>query len=142
MTGPAVSDQVVPLLRRVGLFSRCTDYDLEVVARRAAVLEVARGDRIVAQGDLGSDLYLVLLGGAVAVSDGEVSVSFGPGDHFGELAALAPAPRTTDVVATDRTLLAVLGHDQVYSLLDVIPGVARKMLEGLADGFRRSLVSP
>jgi CRP-like cAMP-binding protein len=142
MTGQAVSDQLVPLLRQVGLFSRCTDYDLTIVARRAEVLEVASGDRIVTEGEMGSDLYLVLLGGAAAVTDGQVSVSFGPGDHFGELAALAPAPRTTDVVATDRTVLAVLGHDQVYSLLDVIPGVARKMLEGLADGFRRSLVSP
>jgi len=141
MSDPAMHEQLVPLLRQVGLFSRCSDYDLQVVARKATVREVPRGERIIAKGDVGSELFIVLLGEARAEVDGDPGVAFGPGDHFGELAALLPAPRTTDVVAADRTLLAVLSGDQVYSLLDVIPGAARKMLEGLAGTLRDRILT-
>jgi CRP/FNR family cyclic AMP-dependent transcriptional regulator len=141
MTTPSIEDQLIPLLRGVGLFSRCSDADLRMVARRATVREVSRDERILTEGELGSELYIVLLGGAEARSGGVATVSFGPGDHFGELAALLPAPRTSDVVATDRTLLAILTRDQVYSLLDVVPGAARKMLEGLAGSLRDQLLT-
>jgi CRP-like cAMP-binding protein len=141
MTSPSIEDQLIPLLRNVGLFSRCSDADLRMVARRATVREAPREARIITEGDLGSELYIVLLGSAEVRSGGEVTATFGPGDHFGELAALLPAPRTADVVATDRTLLAILTRDQVYSLLDVVPGAARKMLEGLAGSLRTRLLT-
>lgn len=57
MTNPSIEDQLVPLLRGVGLFSRCSDADLRLVARRATVREAARDERILTEGELGSELY-------------------------------------------------------------------------------------
>ena len=42
MTTPQIEHQLIPLLRGVGLFSRCSDADLRMVARRAAVRGAGR----------------------------------------------------------------------------------------------------
>jgi CRP-like cAMP-binding protein len=131
--------QMIPLLRRVGLFSRCTDYELKVIARKSELRKVSEGETVISRGEESSELYIVLEGSADVVDDGEVVHSFGVGEYFGELAALSPAPRTSDVVATSPSLFAVVERDQVFSLVDTIPGVARKMLEGLAGSLRESL---
>jgi CRP-like cAMP-binding protein len=138
MTDPAVQQQLVPLLRQVGIFSRCTDKELMIVARKSTVRDFAAGERILTQGEMGDELFLVLAGSARVEGLTGKEVTFGPGDHFGELAALLPAPRISDVVAVERTLTASMQRDVVYSLFDAIPGVARKMLEGLAASLRES----
>jgi len=129
-------EKVVPLLKNVGLFSRCTDYELKVVARNCTMRETEPGDRIISLGEEGDQMYLLLAGTADASVDGTVLHTFHPGDYFGELAVLRPAPRTSDVTASSAGLLAVLGRDELMLLLDSIPGVAKSMLQGLADTVR------
>jgi CRP/FNR family transcriptional regulator, cyclic AMP receptor protein len=142
MADPALIDELIPLLRTVGVFSRCSDYDLTVVARKATIREVPAGVKVITQGEDSSEMFLVLRGGAVAVMGEQVVNTFGPGGLFGELAALVPAPRTSDVVTTEPSQLAVLSRSQVYLLIDAIPGVAQKMIEGLAINLRDRIQAP
>jgi CRP-like cAMP-binding protein len=133
----AVIDQLVPHLRAVALFSRCSDYELGVVARRCELHRAAPGERIVAGGEFGSEMFILLSGSATATDqDGASRAEFAVGDYFGELAALLPAERSSDVVASTDVVAAVLGTDELYMLLDTVPGVARKMLEGMAASLR------
>ncbi|MEI7548229.1 MAG: cyclic nucleotide-binding domain-containing protein [Actinomycetota bacterium] len=136
MADASFYEKVVPLLRNVGLFSRCTEYELKVVARNCTMRESAPGDRIISLGDEGDQMYLLLSGTADASVEGKVLHTFNAGDYFGELAVLRPAPRTSDVTATSQGLLAVLGRNEMMLLLDSIPGVAKSMLQGLADTVR------
>lgn len=125
--------QLVPYLRNVGLFSRCSDYELKVVARRCSSREVKAGDVIVHKGEDGTEMFLVL-SCVVEARDGDrVFHTFMPGEYFGELAVLRSAPRTSDVIATSDGLLAVLNRNELFLLIDSIPGVAKAMLQGLAD---------
>jgi CRP-like cAMP-binding protein len=140
MSDVTIYDELVPLLRQVGLFSRCSNGELKVIAYRAELRDVDAGERVIAHGEETSEMFLLLRGGAEAVVEGDVRATFIPGDHFGELAALVPAPRTSDVVATAPSTLAVLDRDKVYLLLDSVPGVARKMIEGLAISLRQNIV--
>jgi CRP-like cAMP-binding protein len=134
---PAVIDQLIPHLRQVGLFSRCDDYQLGIVARACELRSAAAGDTVIARGEQGSEMFVLLSGTATATDpDGTARATFGPGDVFGELAALLPAERTSDVRADSDVVAAVLGTNEVYLLVDTIPGVARKMLEGLAGSLR------
>jgi CRP-like cAMP-binding protein len=133
-------DELIPLLRGVRIFSRCDDLDLKVVAREVDVREVGADEKVIAMGEDTSEMFLVLRGGAQAVAAGDVRATFGPGDVFGELAALVPAPRTTDVVTTAPSTLGVLNRGQVYLLTDAIPGVGRKMIEALAAHLRDEYV--
>lgn len=141
MADPALHDEMVPLLSQVGLFSRCSDYELSIVARKAELREVPAGAKVIAEDEESSEMFLVLRGGAEAIMDGKVVNTFGPGGVFGELAALVPAPRTSDVVTTAPSTLGVLSRSQVYLLIDAIPGVAQKMIEGLAISLRDRIQS-
>jgi CRP-like cAMP-binding protein len=134
-------DELIPLLHGVRIFSRCDDLDLKAVAREAEVRDVPEGEKVIAQGEDTTEMFLILRGGADAVRGDEVQATFGPGDVFGELAALVPAPRTTDVVTNAPSTLAVLNRNQVYLLTDAIPGVARKMIEALASGLRDQILT-
>lgn len=139
MVDPAVTDELVPLLGKVSLFSRCNDYELRIVARKAELREFSTGDHIITKGEDTSELFIVLRGSVQAVLDGNPRHVFSAGDFFGELAALVPAPRSTDVIALEDTLVAALTRNEVYLLLDAIPGVARKMIEGLAESIREMI---
>jgi CRP-like cAMP-binding protein len=141
MADRELRDELIPLLRGVRIFSRCDDLDLKVVAREVDVREVGEGEKVIAMGEDTSEMFLVLRGGAQAVAGDDVRATFGPGDVFGELAALVPAPRTTDVVTNAPSTLAVLSRSQVYLLTDAIPGVGRKMIEALAESLRDEYLS-
>jgi CRP-like cAMP-binding protein len=139
MTDVTATNDLIPLLQGVGLFSRCTDGECRQIARTATTQTVEAGQRAINIGDEGSDLFIVLEGSADAVLNGEVQRSFGAGDYFGELSALSPAPRASDVVATTDLRVAVFSRPSVYRLIDTVPGVAAKMLEGLASSLRSQI---
>jgi CRP-like cAMP-binding protein len=140
MTVPADRDQLVPLLRGVGMFSKCTDRDLAVVAKKVSFRSAAEGETVVRRGDPGSEMFLVLRGAAAVIDAGVVGHRFGVGSSFGELAVLAPGPRTSDVVAVEACDLAVLARPDVTLLIGAIPGLAGAMLHGLAESFRNQLL--
>jgi CRP/FNR family cyclic AMP-dependent transcriptional regulator len=136
MADASFYEQVVPLLKNVGLFCRCTDYELKVVARNCTTRNIAPSERIISLGEETDTMFLLLSGTADASLDGKVLHTFRAGDHFGELAVLLPAPRTSDVTATSDGLLAVLGRNEMMLLIDTIPGVAKNLLQGLAQTVR------
>jgi CRP-like cAMP-binding protein len=139
MTDVAATNDLIPLLKGVGLFSRCTDGECRQIARTATIRTVEAGQKVISLGDEGSELFIVLEGSADAALDGVVQRSYSSGDYFGELSALSPAPRTTDVVATTDLRVAVFSRPSVYRLIDTVPGVAAKMLEGLASSLRSQI---
>ena len=142
MPEAADTERLLRQLKSISLFSRCSDYELSLVARPASFVRVGSGQPIVRAGDAGSTMFMVLDGTAESVAGGVATHSFGTGDYFGELAALSPAARATDVIATTDCVLGSLDTNTIYTLVDTIPGVARKMLEGLAAGMRERLGSP
>lgn len=84
--------------------------DRERVMTQGAVMEVQPGTKLMKSGEVGENAYFVLQGKAVAgiaeEGGGYHSLSsMGPGDYFGEIAALTGAPRTADVVAEETTQL-------------------------------------
>ncbi len=77
----------------------------------ATTREVAAGEAVVRQGEVGTEFYVVV-GGELQVSrDGHDVRRLGPGDSFGEVALLRFVPRTATVVATSASTLVSVGHD-------------------------------
>lgn len=116
----------VPLL--VGLEFR----DACRFLKLATVTACADGQRIVAKGDVGNELF-VLLSGAVEVRDGSRRVaSFGRGAIFGEMAYLNAEPRSADVVAVEPSELLILTQDTMQKAMEKIPAVAARILHNLS----------
>jgi HEAT repeat protein len=125
-------------LRRVPLFERLDPEDLQRVAAVADERSFAAGVVIVREGEVGDELF-VLLDGTVRVErlepDGSIRLlrTYGPGDHFGELAVLLQRPRVASVVAVDAVRTLVIGGDGLTAILRERPDAAMAMLATLAE---------
>lgn len=99
------------------------------MTRRAAFLNgvtVARaapGEAIVKVGDPGDSAFFVLGGRAVAgIPEQEgyrALAAMGPGDFFGEIAALTGSPRTANVIADEKTDLLEVPGATLRSLMEL-----------------------
>jgi CRP/FNR family transcriptional regulator, cyclic AMP receptor protein len=101
-----------------------------------------RGEVVFHDGDPGETLHFVAKGHfAVRVTTplGDTSMLrvFQPGDCFGELAALEPAPRTGTVLALDDADTLSLSHSQLDELRALHPGVDRLLMAALTGEVRR-----
>ena len=129
------TDDVRDLLRTVPLFSTCHPSDLSVVARHCSIREVPDGTTIIGAGDL-TDEFFILLSGSATRGHGGHARMLGPGDYFGELAPLDPAPRALDVVATSDCVLSVLSRESFLLALDAVSGLSPALLSLLARRLR------
>lgn len=93
---------------------------------------------IIEQGDLSLTLF-VIAAGRVRAHDGERTiVELSAGDVFGDLEALAPAPRVASVTALDQTSLLWLQHDTLFELMeseiDISRGIFSHLCRRLSKG--------
>jgi CRP-like cAMP-binding protein len=129
-------------LRRIDLFAGLADERLEVIARGCAWRNFAPGTQVLSRQARDRDVYL-LVSGKVRVTTYSASgrqVTFrdcGPGEFFGEVAAIDDMPRSADVVALESSLLASMSAAQFRTLLREEPAFAERVLRRLASLVRR-----
>jgi len=128
--------EVAEYLQRTSLFSRCSRRDLAGIAKLTEIVRYEPGANIVTQGAPGNEFYVVLEGHALVRRNGRRIGELGPGDYFGELALLDPAPRNADVVASEPTSVARLGVGPFCTMLRSAPAVNERLLAGLARRVR------
>ena len=129
------------MVGRLTTFGRLTPEQRSEFVRAAVVRDVPAGTRIVEHGDTASNAYFILDGSTTAGipdEDGYRGLStMGPGDFFGEIAALTGSPRTADVVAdTDTTLLEVPASSLRAAM--VVPEISKLVLTTLATRVQRT----
>ncbi len=129
-------DDLIAHLGEVPLFSRCSKRDRQAVMRHIEVLDLAGGAELIAQGNAGDAFYVLLEGSAVVRRNGRKVGSLGPGDYFGELALLDPAPRNADVVAVTDVQVARLDARSFRTMLRSVPAMNERLLAGLARRIR------
>lgn len=131
------------ILRQAPLFEGLDDEATKVLQAGATDVQLARGDRLFAEGDEGDSLYVVLDGKIKltrAAPDGRenlISV-LGPGEMFGELSLFDPRPRTMSAFAVTEVRLAALAHEYLRTWLTGRPDVALHLLGALARRLRRT----
>ncbi|MCB1027306.1 MAG: cyclic nucleotide-binding domain-containing protein [Microthrixaceae bacterium] len=118
-------------LERLGtlpMFAECTTKELRDVARIVDELNVEAGRVLMSQGDAGQEAFVIEEGTAEVVRDGELVATVGPGQYVGELALIDAGPRSATVTATSPMRLLVIGTREFSTLLDEVPGLARRVL--------------
>ncbi|MDP3098377.1 MAG: YhjD/YihY/BrkB family envelope integrity protein [Syntrophales bacterium] len=94
------------------------------------------------EGDIGQDIFYVL-GGRVRMEKSagqakKVLAEMGPGEYFGEMAALIHAPRTASARSLEESHIAVVNGDTLRSLLRDSDDVSLFMLKEFSNRIRHT----
>jgi aromatic-L-amino-acid/L-tryptophan decarboxylase len=123
-------------LGAIPLFAPLGEDDLERVAAWARELRLESGEAAVLRWDCARDFYVMLEGTAVVERDGVHLAELGPGDFFGELAALDWGAgygyaRLATVTATSALRLGVFSPAHLAALMRSAPPVAEQIEEAV-----------
>jgi CRP-like cAMP-binding protein len=139
--GPAAravpSEARIEHLRRVSLFSECTDEELRRIADISRIVEAPVGTVVTQMGTPG-DSFFFLVDGRVSV---QTPVGPGdplmPGDFFGEMSLLDGEPRSATVTAATDLRMLVIDRPHFWRLLNETPDLVRRILTVLSRRVRR-----
>ena len=101
----------------------------------------SEGDEILAQGDIGTSVYLIGRGNADVIlekPDGEKVrlYSIGKGELFGEMALIEDRPRAATLIAGNRTLVLEIKGDAFLALMRKNAEIAIVLLERMSRRLR------
>lgn len=127
----------------ISAFHAFTDDEVERCLGHSTVIECAAGDRVLKQGGVARNLFVVL-DGMLEARDGEQVVGvIRTGEVFGEMAFLLERPRTHDVyAASDSVRVLSLSESTIRKMVSVDPEVAAKLLFNIARMLCVRIVKP
>ena len=99
------------------------------------LVDYREGQAVFNPGDDGSSMYLVMKGEVEVHVPGDENIvvsRFGPGELFGDVAALANEKRKTRAVAREPTTLLELDRESLYNVIHYHPFVASRLFYNLA----------
>lgn len=98
------------------MFSGLPEAELAAIADASSEFEVGQGEEVATEGDFGHAMYAIESGTAEVRLDGKPTRKLGPGDVFGEIAAISSGRRTASVVATSPMRLIALFKRDLWAL--------------------------
>lgn len=129
-------------LRGIALLAGLTPQRLEALARECAWRNFDAEQSIISRAAPDRDLYFIVSGRVrvttYSAAGRQVTFrDFGPGEHFGEVAAIDGLARSADVVGLEGGLLASLPPAALRRLLGEEPALAERLLRDFAKLVRR-----
>jgi signal transduction histidine kinase len=132
----AAAGEAADALAAVPLFSGLAPAELAGVRGVATEVSLAPGDVLMAEGDEGDALYLVLEGELAVTKRSETGeralATVGPGAVQGEIAVLGGGPRRATVRALTPVRVLRLGRDDLFDVIAREPGVVRSLVQTVA----------
>jgi len=130
-------DAKLELLSRVPLFAGLDKSALENVGRLADEIDLPEGKKLLHEGELPYEFFLIVAGEVRIERDGQELSVLGPGDFLGEIALVDGGRRTATATTLTPVRLLVLGTREFHSLLNEYPDIRAAVLNELAARLRR-----
>lgn len=130
----------IAALKAMPLLADLPHSEVERLASRAKIEHYAIGEELIKEGTSGSMAYF-LVSGTCDVrrkrgSQQRRVATMGPGDFFGELSIIDPAPRTATVTAADDVTVLVLSGYDFNAALKGNKSMALHLVKTLAKRLR------
>ena len=132
------------IIRKVAMLKGLTAEQVRRLATSASRVTLGAGQKLFDEGDPTGGVFVVERGRVRLTRKGTPIADLGPGEMFGEMAALDGGPRVVTVTAGEPTSLLALAADAyaavVYENAAVLKEVLRVVLHrvrGLEDAIRR-----
>ncbi len=125
-------DQYVERLKAVPLFASLSKQELRLLLHQADHVRYPGRYRVVKEGDLGEEFWMVIEGELAVLRGGEEVARLGPGDYFGELAVIESSTRDATVEARTPVELLVIDRKHFWATIEGSPALLRKLVIGLA----------
>jgi CRP/FNR family transcriptional regulator, cyclic AMP receptor protein len=131
-------EDVIPTLEKMPLFRDVSGRELRDVAARFDDATYLAGHGVLTEGMTGPEFFIILDGTASVLIDDQVVATLGPGDFFGEVAALDGGPRTASVRAETQLRTVTLPVNGLRQFLLDHPVVAINLLPEIVRRFRNA----
>ncbi len=141
LVGPGPGMKELIALKQVPLFSDLTLEQLASIDRLMVTRHYLKGELVFREGDVGSELYVVLEGEIRIHLDGagrDVTIArFGPNTVVGEMAVFDEQPRSASAEATIDTTVRVLRKDRLQVIVHEHPEVLLEFVKNLSQRLRQ-----
>ena len=135
----AMADPKLDALSRVPLFSHCTPWELEFIARGGDEVDVPAGKILIRQGRPGDTFYIQLDGQSQVNVDGKDRRVMKAGDFFGEISMIDRGAGTATVTTTTPGRLFVMSHAQFRDAIKQNDSLMVKVLLAMGERLRADL---
>jgi CRP/FNR family transcriptional regulator, cyclic AMP receptor protein len=120
-------------LAGIPLFESLSKRDRRRVAELADEVDVPAGKALIHEGRFAYEFFLIEEGKAEVSREGRQIAELGPGDFFGEMAALDHGTRTADVVAKTAMTAIVLTAADFRHVTQEMPSVAKIVADAVTE---------
>ena len=124
------------LLRKVRLFDSLSDDELVQLSQRFREKRCDRGSKATSLGSSGIGFFVIAEGHAIVKLYGEVVRRLGPGDFFGEVAAIDGGRRSAEIIAESNMLSYGLPSAEFSSFVKAHGEVGWALLETVVGKLR------
>lgn len=126
------------LLAALPLFAGCSKSQLRQLLNAAEVQVFEDGTVLAAEGELGSDLFVIAAGETIVTAAGKEVGRLSRGDFFGELSLLDEEPRSATVTGAGPGRVYRFRKRAFDKVLDANPKVVKVMVKVLTQRVRQS----
>ena len=128
-------------LDEIPLFASLSKHDRRRVAELADEVDVPAGKALIHEGRFAYEFFLIEEGKAEVSRHGEPIAELGPGDFFGEMAALERGTRNADVVAKTALTAIVLTASDFRHIAQEMPAVAKTVTDAVTERAKQLAAS-
>ncbi len=114
-------------LKAIPVFAGLGKDELKRVAECADEIEVEAGEYLLEEGRFAYEFFAIERGAAEVVRDGTHVADLGPGDVFGELAALSHGRRSATVAATAPTTVIFIRAQDFRHFIEEMPELGKRI---------------
>jgi CRP-like cAMP-binding protein len=126
----------IKFIKQIPFFSALSDEKAEIVLKAFRMKSFGPGDIIFNQDDLGDGMYGIIFGEVEVIRNGEQIAKLGNNAFFGEMALIAPEPRSATIKAVSDLSVFFLSKSAFDEIkLDLGEDVKAEILSRIQEAY-------